>query len=236
MKRRNPQVLLEMRDFQRQAHNELAELMGSDGAEFEPYVLEKAMLACGSVVQAIEAAARRAAISSNVSVRPSFGIHADRDDDNYISQIKVFVGSPSLNLYFTVWPNRVIPDDVLEYGDTDFFGKDPVADADYFSLVQALQSATDTKPITFYTARPVADRSLYLSTMSVPSGIFLTRSPDRAAGLAIDLGGRRDVWRVKMLPRYVIVTLDAGRDSEYQVIPTASGMAPVESLTLWSEG
>lgn len=158
--------------------------------------------------------------------------------DTYVNSVTVKVAG----LPLTLFPSRLRhPDDVLEYGDREFFGRDIDADADYFTLVQELQTPNSTakqagKLLTLYTARPSKDRARLLRGKDLPAGVFLTSSLDRAVGLAEDLGGLRDVWKVRLYGSQVVRTLDAGRESEYQVVPTDSGVAPVAYLELLAEG
>jgi hypothetical protein len=67
--------------------------------------------------------------------------------------------------------------------------------------------------------------------------IFLTNDPDRAYGLATDLGGgrQRDLWKVVINERDLIVTLDAGRTKDYQVVGQGATV-PVKRMELISQG
>jgi len=51
--------------------------------------------------------------------------------------------------------------------------------------------------------------------------VFLTSSYDRAIGLRIDLTGnnkRRDIWKVRIVKKYPVQTLDDGKAQDYQVV------------------
>lgn len=130
-------------------------------------------------------------------------------------------------------------DDVLEAGDTDFF-RDPRDQMDYFNLVRELRHPGSTqragKDIVLWTARPVKDRRLYERARTVPPNIFLTTDPDRAYGIARDLGGgaQRDLWRMVINERHLMKTLDAGRTKDYQTI--GDKPVPVKRVELVSEG
>jgi hypothetical protein len=131
-------------------------------------------------------------------------------------------------------------DDVLEGGDTDFF-REPMLQANYFALVKELRdpgsSSKRGRDIVLYTARPSKDRRQYEGAKSVPVNIFLTNDPDRAYGLATDLGGgrQRDLWKVVINERDLIVTLDAGRTKDYQVVGQGATV-PVKRMELISQG
>ncbi len=131
---------------------------------------------------------------------------------------------------FTLFSDGVV-DDVLDAGDRDFF-TDPAVEADYFALVAELRSPGSTakagKVITLFTARPRKDRATYEGAKQVPSGIFLTTGEDRAYRLGLDLGGERDVYRVRIDSRYLVQTLDAGGVREYQAV--GRGAVPVVAI------
>ncbi len=133
---------------------------------------------------------------------------------------------------FTVFQNPLQVEDVLDFGDSDFF-RDAKVEADYFTIVNELRNpgaSKKVKTITLYTARPKRDRPIYDRSREVPVGIFLTTDPDRAVGIAHDLGAGvpRDIYRVEMLDRFLVKTLDRGRVKDYQVIGSGgSKTAPV---------
>ena len=125
-------------------------------------------------------------------------------------------------------------DDVLEAGDDDFFSNDSTQ-ADYFNLIRALRnpsSFSKPKVITLYTARPKKDRKLYLDAKQVPSNIFLTTSFDFAEGFAMEYGGEKDIWKVRIKDSYLTMTMDASDQKQYQV--TGGSFVPVESMELLS--
>jgi len=130
-------------------------------------------------------------------------------------------------------------DDVLDAGDTDFF-HDPLIEADYFSLTEELRhpgraKSDANKVVTLYTARPLKDRSLYERASSMPNNIFLTTDPDEAWGYSVDLGGDRDIWKVRIKRQYLVQTLDSGRHKNYQTF-TQHGKTPVEDIELIQAG
>jgi hypothetical protein len=143
---------------------------------------------------------------------------------------KAWGGTPS----FTFWVDPDTVEDVLEYGDTDFFA-DEDAQADYFALVGALRNPgkRDTGTVALYTARPRKDRSRYEGARDIPAGIFLTTDMSRAAGIAHDLGGGtvRDIWGVRVEKRYLVQTLDTGRLQDYQAVaPSGRKTVPVKFI------
>lgn len=125
--------------------------------------------------------------------------------------------------------------DVLHAGDTEFF-HDPIEQLQYFDLIRELEKPGSTqragKLITLFTARPVKDRRRYERARTIPTNIFLTTDPHRAAGISHDLGGGqvRDIWRVIVDSRYLVKTLDTGRIRDYQVV--GKGDVPVKTLVL----
>jgi hypothetical protein len=131
---------------------------------------------------------------------------------------------------FTLFSDGTV-DDVLDAGDRDFF-TDPAVEVDYFALVGELRSPGSTaragKVLTLYTARPRKDRATYDGAKKVPSGIFLTTGEDRAYRLGLDLGGDRDVYRVRIDSRFLVQTLDAGGVREYQAV--GRGEVPVVAI------
>jgi hypothetical protein len=204
-------------------------------------VAERAQPGVLLVADAVEQAVDRAGPAwrgSKVTLVPEFS--DSPYSETFLNSVTVKVGHG--NLDFTVFASDIRhPEDLLEYGERGFFGQDADADSDYFTLVQELQSPNSTarqasKLLTLYTARPVRDRKRLLRKMELPAGVFLTRSLDRAIGLAEDLGGVRDVWKVRLYGSQVVRTLDAGKDSEYQATPTDSGTVPVAELELLVQG
>ncbi len=163
------------------------------------------------------------------------------DKDNFFepsdSVMVEFLSSKSDSPFFTIYElknNKVVIDDVLEAGDTDFFVDNKVQ-SDYFNLVKELRSPgslSKSQLLTLFTARPKKHREIYLNSKTIPSNIFLTDKLDSAEGLAIDLGGSdgtRDVWKVKIKSKYLVQTLD-GFEKQYQVV--GDDQVPVESLEL----
>lgn len=135
---------------------------------------------------------------------------------------------------FSWFAHRIV-DDVLDAGDPDFFHGLAGLERDYFALVGELRNPGSAKrdldkTITLYTARPAKDRHLYDDARTIPTNIFLTTDPDEAAGYSMDLGGR-DLWRVRIRMRYLILTLEHGRLRNYQTYDP-SGHVPVESISL----
>jgi hypothetical protein len=111
-----------------------------------------------------------------------------------------------------------IVDDVLEAGDSEFFTSPEQTD-DYFSLINEIsgKGGTRGKIITLYTARPKKDRALYQNAETIPINIFLTNDLDHARGLGTDLGGERDVWKVRINTKSLTLTNDASFIKYYQV-------------------
>lgn len=127
-------------------------------------------------------------------------------------------------------------DDVLDAGDTDFF-RDPAVESDYFMLAEELRNPGGAKRIgnkvlTLYTARPAKDRRLYDNARKIPANVFLTTSEDEAYGYVEDLGGGRDVYRVRIKRMYLVETLNVGSKRNYQTFAGGDRMVPVESCDL----
>lgn len=133
------------------------------------------------------------------------------DKSEWSDILSVGIGQKHISFTIFVDKENVVVDDILEGGDSDFF-KDPIATRDYFNLVKELQhpgSTSQGKRMILYTARPVKDRAIYLRGISVPSNIFLANRLDHVMGLAEDLGGPRDIWKVIIDSKYLVETLGA---------------------------
>lgn len=130
------------------------------------------------------------------------------------------------NISFTIFfENDTIQiDDKLEFGDEDFFteqNKDIASD--YFSLIQELEipgSSSRNKKKTLYTSRPTKDREYYLKNNELPAGIFLTTSLDFAEFFGEEYGQKRDVWKVKLNTKDLVLTLDDNKQKQYQLLRT----------------
>jgi hypothetical protein len=138
--------------------------------------------------------------------------------------------------YFVLENGSVEIEDVLEGGDTDFFTDNNIQ-ADYFNLVNALRNPnafTQAKVVSLYTARPSKDRDRYMNAKTVPSNIFLTTKYDFAYGFAQEYGGERDVWKVRILDRYLVKTMDSVDQKQYQTIGKEEvPIASIELITPW---
>lgn len=109
-------------------------------------------------------------------------------------------------------------DEVLDAGEEEFFPT-PEMETDYFSLINEIRNpgvSSREKTLTLYTARPRTDRNYYLQATYLPKNIFLTNDYDHAEGLAADLAGERDIWKVRINSKYVTQTL-FGKIKYYQV-------------------
>jgi len=132
--------------------------------------------------------------------------------------------------------DKIELDDILEGGDSDFFTDNNIQ-SDYFNLVNSLrnpQAFSKSKVLSLYTARPAKDRQMYMGGKEVPSNIFLTSSYDFAEGFAYEYGGGKDVWKVRILDRYLVKTMDSPDQKQYQtmgdkVVPVVS----IELITPW---
>ena len=128
-------------------------------------------------------------------------------------------------------------EDVLEGGDLDFFHgpQGPTLAKAYFDLVKEIQhpgSSQTGKDITLYTARPVKDRHQYAGARTLPPNLFLANDADHVEGLANDLGGgaKRDVWKVRINTKHLVLTNDAGSIKYYQIV--GDKPVPVQRLEL----
>lgn len=109
-------------------------------------------------------------------------------------------------------------DEVLDADDEEFFPS-PEIQSDYFNLINEIRNPgvnSKEKMLTLYTARPKSDRNFYLNSKTLPKNIFLTNDYDHAEGLASDLGGERDIWKVRINSKYLTQTL-SGKIKYYQV-------------------
>jgi len=106
--------------------------------------------------------------------------------------------------------------------------KDPRKISDFYNLYKKFTNPTQTSPkaLVLYTARPIKDRHVYSTTAEIPNYIWLTNRHQYALALANDFGGERDVYRVKILDKYVVKRLDDGSERHFQVI-TNNPTAPV---------
>jgi hypothetical protein len=176
---------------------------------------------------------------SRVRMSPSFEMSEISEP---ISSMSVDVGEDKagFSMFYNSEKSEVFVDDVLDYGDTDFF-KDPETQQDYFNLIQEIKKPGSTtrggKLIILYTARPRNERNEYQDASdsgdpSIPAGIFLANSPDHVSGLAVDLSSSetRDIWRVKMDSNKVILTNDTPDVKYYQAV--GKGRVAVKSLSL----
>jgi hypothetical protein len=159
-------------------------------------------------------------------------------------QIQVGNNKDTIFLYSVDENGRIDIGDLLETYGTDehevFFETEKNAQ-DYYNLVKYLQNPKniqkDKNKITVvYTARPKKDRNLYLSKKEIPNGIFVTSSMYSAEGLAVELQfadeSERDVYRIKILQKYLMKTLDIdGGEKQYQVIGNDK-MIPVIDIKL----
>lgn len=155
---------------------------------------------------------------SSLLVQPMF----DRDNPSIVpvTSFEVTVGQRATFSAF-VGGSKTLVDDVLDVADRAFF-REPSDASDYINLVKELRrpgSASKGHKLTLYTARPTKDRSLY-QRGKIPPGVYLTTDPNRAAGIAHDLGAKevRDLWRVQMSSAFLVETLAAGSVRDYQVI------------------
>lgn len=188
---------------------------------------------------------------STIVIKPNLPFQNVKDFNWFepIEHAMIYLGTNKDDPSFSYYNDngKIEVDDVLEAGDDDFF-KNPEIQHDYFNLVRELQTpystSSKTKILTLYTARPIKDRGIYQKasrdsasgTAFIPSGLFLTTSPYSAYGLAHDLGTNevRDVWKLKIDSKYLIQTLDAVNEKQYQVIGNKE--IPVKWIELYEEG
>lgn len=141
------------------------------------------------------------------------------------------------NFSYFVSGENIELDDILEGGDTDFFTDNNVQ-SDYFNLINSLRNPnafSNPKVLTLYTARPTRDRQIYTEAKEIPSNIFLTNKYDFAEGFAID-SGERDIWKIKILDRYLVKTMDFPDQKQYQTTGTKTvPVVSTELITPWME-
>lgn len=158
--------------------------------------------------------------------KPAENASVELGNDEYAPNFTVFQEGEKLAI-----------DDILEAEDKDFF-QTPQLQKDYFTLIKELQNPGSTtkagKKLTLYTARPIKDRALYINSQQIPAGIFLTSKYNDAEGIAVDMKGSaktmRDIWKVVIDERYLMLTLDTPNLKHYQVVSDAP--VPVHSMKL----
>lgn len=164
-----------------------------------------------------------------------------------VTDAHISVGTPtSFNSTadFTIFvdeenPGKIEVDDILDAGDDDFF-ENKQTEQDYFYLVRELKkpgSVKSSKTYNLYTARPIQDRNLFMNATIIPPNIFLTNTYDRAEGIAMDLAGSskiRDIWKIRIEEKYLITTLDTGKEKDYQVI--GNQQVPIKNIELIRQG
>lgn len=163
-------------------------------------------------------------------VRVSLSVPDFRSADDPFEALDVYDVRVGREATFSAWVegSSIRVEDVLEAGDSDFF-YDEDTTSDYFALILKLRDPVSAggKILRLWTARPSRDRSQYENARRLPSNIFLTNDPDRALGMARDMGDR-DVWEVRVDSSYLVETLSRGRIRDYQVI----GSAPLKDIFL----
>jgi hypothetical protein len=169
----------------------------------------------------------------------SFGdtFMTDEGDVTDFAEISVFKKSENNAPSFTYFGGTTV-DDVLDAGDSDFFG-DPEVEQDYFALVNEIRNPGKSKRegekvIRLFTARPSKDRQQFQRSKTLPSNLFLTTSEDEAEGYARDFGSR-DIWVVRIKKKHLVQTLDTPRAKNYQTFG-AGGKVPVEAMDLVAPG
>jgi hypothetical protein len=181
-------------------------------------------------------------LPGRIYVRPMFDEREPPTDPVHAYSVEIGKGHlpPSFTVFVDARGKIDQVEDQLEGGDTDFFHDAPTQGF-YFDLIKELEHPGSTarpgRLLTLYTARPTKDRKRYERGRDVPVNVFLTTDPDRAAGIAHDLGSRevRDVWMVKIQERYVVPTLQTGRLKDYQTVG-AGKTVPVKDMALVMEG
>jgi hypothetical protein len=141
----------------------------------------------------------------------------------------IIVGKDGFFSYF-VSEEKGFVDDIIEGGEDDqeFFANEGEKQ-DYFNLIDYLQNPNKKEKIlTLFTARPAKDREFYSKASYLPANIFLSNSFSHVDGLAGDLQGERDVYKVRINSKYLIKTLD-GPVKYYQVKKDA----PVEYIGIY---
>lgn len=174
---------------------------------------------------------------SQVTLKP----RTNESTTDPISSATVAVGNTKADFTLFTHEGKLIPEDVLDWGDRDFFTDDETQ-SDYFALIRELEnpgaSSKPGKMLVLYTARPQKDREMYEKAAEsghpwIPPGIFLSNDPDHVEGLAVDLAGNepRDIWMVKIDSNKVRLTNDTPRVKYYQAVGRDS--VPVKSLTMY---
>lgn len=178
------------------------------------------------IVQQVEAAGNRADIAGTLRIK---------------AEGTTFTVEFSKGINFTLFVDSDTGkieqvEDILEGGDLDFFDGPlgPALAKAYLDLIKEIQhpgSSQIGKDLYLYTARPVKDRKQYEGARTLPPNLFLANDLDHVEGLASDLGSlTRDVWRVKINTKHLVLTNDAGRIKYYQIV--GDKPVPVQKLEL----
>jgi len=171
---------------------------------------------------------------SNVEIKTRLLIRPSYSETNLepLTAFEVVFAVPSAPYFQVLLHDKLEIDDILDADEDEFLSNNEVK-SEYFALIKELQnpgSSQTGKALTLYTARPSKDRHLYDNATTIPPNIYLTSKYDSALGLATDLHGERDVWRVRIDSRYLMKTVDTRSEQQYQVIGTKP--VPVKALTL----
>lgn len=146
----------------------------------------------------------------------------------------VHVGNKNISFGLFFNQDKYIIDDVLDSGDEDFFSEETSKlEQDYFLLINELRrpgkpKLEGEKIITLYTVRPIKDHEKYDNATVIPANIFLTTSYSEAEGYGIDFG-ERDLWRIRIKKKYLILTLDRGGVKNYQAFGE-NKFVPIEEI------
>jgi hypothetical protein len=211
-----------------------------DRVRYEGEILEHANRNAAMIEKAVLAIPSWSGSAVLVRARPTYSMGKDsfmtdegETSDNF--SVDVYKATTETGIPgFTPFGNGAV-EDVIDAGDRDFFD-DPELENDYFSLVNELRNPGKSKKdqdkiATLYTARPVKDRALYEGAVEIPSNIFLTTSYDEAEGYNVEFGGTRDIWKIWVRKKYLVMTLDASRIKNYQTF-SMTGRVPVERTEL----
>jgi hypothetical protein len=173
-------------------------------------------------------------IETNPRTKPQDPLSTEDFEIPSYDSFYVHVGNKNISFGLFFDNEKYVLDDVLDAGDEYFFSaENSEVEQDYFLLVNELRNPGKSKSegekiITLYTARPSKDRGKYKNTSIIPSNIFLTTSYSEAEGYGIDFG-ERDLWRVKIRKKYLILTLNSGGVRNYQTF-SVDKFVPVEEI------
>lgn len=167
---------------------------------------------------------------SSIIIKPLFS-----DEKEFlftpVNDFNVIVKNGQDGADFTVFDGGELVDDILDFGDSDFF-QNTNLESDYFLLVNYVINPNyveNSRMVIVYTARPKQDRDIYTNTKKIPVGIFLTTNINDVEGIAQDMSDR-DIYKIKIDSKYLTKTLERNTLIHFQSFNPNSRTVPVENI------